>query len=165
MAAIMTSPITVSALGRRARRATGPVLSLLVCIAGLVAVAGPALRAGDAPVSGGHVTVEVLGQISTTGLPVTPAVSKLTVHNSGAAAFEWAARASVDGPGAAGVVIDAWVPSGSTCTDPTALLTATSWSSSALPAGASTALCVRVRAAGTASGSATPHVTVAARGV
>ena len=165
MAAVITSPIAVPTLGRRALRATGPVLSLTVCIVGLVAVAGPALRVSEAPVSGGHVTVEVLGQIHTTGLPATPAVSMVTVHNSGDAAFEWSARPSVDGPGAAGVAIDTWVPSGSTCTAPTTLVRASTWSSTALPAGASTALCVRVRAAGTASGSATPHVTVAARGV
>jgi hypothetical protein len=144
------------------RRWVASSLSLLVCFAGLTQLVPPALRDSGSPTHG-RVSVRVLGTLSTEGLPESARVSLLTVRNDGPTALSWSARPSVSGPGAAGVAIDTWLPGTAGCAVTTRLLTATDWSAAALPPGGSTALCVRVRATGSAAGVATPSVTVDAR--
>jgi len=84
------------------RRWAGPSLSLVVCVAGLTQLVPPALRDNGTP-TGGRVSVQVLGTLSTEGLPDSARVSMLTVRNDGPAAVSWSARPSVAGPGAAAV--------------------------------------------------------------
>ena len=144
------------------RRWAGPSLSLVVCVAGLTQLVPPALRDTGTP-TGGRVSVQVLGTLSTEGLPDSARVSLLTVRNDGPAAVSWSARPSVAGPGAAAVVVDTWLPGTAGCAVATRLLTSTDWSTAPLPPGGTTALCARVRATGSAAGAATPSVTVDAR--
>lgn len=146
-----------------ARRAVAPVLALAVCGLGIGALVPPVLHAADAPPSSGTVTVRVLGTISTAGLPAAAAMSSVTVRNDGDAPFEWSARPSATGSGASGVVVEAWLPTAAGCAAPTRLLSAADWSATPLQPGASTQVCVRVRANGTSAGTATPHLDVAAR--
>lgn len=141
----------------------GPVLALSVCSAGVAAVALPAMRAVDPPASGGPVQVRLVGDISTAGLPAAAAVSTLTVRNTGTAPLVWSARPAVTGARATGVVVEAWVPTGSGCDRPTRLLDAQHWSDSALPPGATTPVCVRVRTTTGAAGVVAPRLTVTAR--
>jgi hypothetical protein len=139
-----------------------PLASMLVCVAGLTVLVQPALRAADVP-TGGPVSIQVVGRLSTTGLPESPAVSQLTVRNEGSTALSWSARPSVTGPGAAAVVVDTWLPSAAGCGSPGPLLTASDWSRTPLAPGQSVQLCARVRAVGHPQGTAVPTVTVEAR--
>ena len=148
-----------------ARRAVGPVLALAVCGLGIGALVPPVLHSVEAPPAAGTVTVKVLGTISTAGLPAAAAVSSVTVRNDGDAPFEWSARPTATGSGAAGVVIEAWLPTAAGCTAPTRLLSASEWSATPLQPGASAQVCVRVSTNGTSAGTATPHLDVAARAV
>ncbi len=147
---------------RLARRWVAPLASIVVCAAGLNVLVPPAMRAADVPV-GGSVSVQVLGRLSTAGLPRSAPVSQLTVRNDGPSALSWSARTSVAGPGAAAVVIETWLPSSAGCGEPTRLLTASDWSAAALSPGQSARLCARVRTTGEVSGEATPTVSVEAR--
>lgn len=121
-----------------------------------VADAGP--RADSEPVS-----VRLVGQVTIAGLPARAAVSRLSVHNDGAAAISWSARTSISGTGAAGVRVETWLPGGHACTASTHLLTAANWSKVPIQPGGSIDLCVRVTASGTSWGTAAPSVTLAAR--
>lgn len=143
-------------------RVTSSTLSLLVCAAGLVAVVLPALHGGDAH-EPGRVSVQVLGRLSTIGLPEASPVSQLVVRNDGPTPLSWTARPTVTGPGAAAVVVESWIPSGGRCGSPTRLLGKADWSAAALRPGQSATLCARVRTIGSTSGEATPSLTIAAR--
>lgn len=170
MALVAASPLALPGTRplvrpRRLAAALGPVLALAVCGAGVAAVALPAMRAVDPPASGGPVRVTLVGDISTAGLPAAAAVSTVTVRNTGTAPLVWSARPAATGAGAAGVLVEAWVPTGSGCGQPTRLLDAQHWSEHALPPGATTPVCVRVSATAGAAGVATPRLTVTARAV
>jgi hypothetical protein len=133
------------------------------CLTAFVVLVPPALATvapGPAPQA---VTVRLVGELSTAGLPETPAVSRLSLHNEGAGSVSWSARAALSGAGAAGVRIDSWLPGERPCTTPTRLLSASDWSRDPVPPGGSVDLCVRVTASGTTGGTVTPQVTVAAR--
>jgi hypothetical protein len=158
---------TAPALPRPGRLAglVGSSLALAVCVVGTAAVAVPALASTTTPTVPGHVSVRVLGDISTAGLPAAAAVSTLTVRNDGSAPLQWSARPSVEGTGATGVVVEAWLPTTMGCSSPTSLLDATVWTDAALQPGDTTAVCVRVSTTGTVAGIATPHLTIAARAV
>lgn len=144
------------------RRWVLPIASMVVCAGGLAVLVPPALRAAEPPTTG-QVSVQVLGTLSTAGLPQAAAVSTLTVRNDGPAPLVWSARPTVSGAGAHAVAVETWLPGRSGCTEPTRLLTSADWSPAPLPPGASTSLCARVRATGAVDGPATPTVTVAAR--
>jgi hypothetical protein len=133
------------------------------CVAAFAALVPPALAATPTVASSSPVSVQLVGRLSTAGLPATPAVSLLQVHNDGTTAISWSARSSVAGADAKGVRIETWVPTGLLCAVPTQPLLSTDWSQIPIPAGGSTGLCVRVTANGTESGLASPTVTVAAR--
>ena len=139
-----------------------PLASMVVCAGGLAALVPPALRAAEPPTTG-EVSVQVLGTLSTSGLPESAAVSALTVRNDGPAALVWSARPAVSGPGAHAVAVETWLPGAAGCSRPTRLLTPADWSPEPLAPGATTTLCARVRAVGEVDGAATPAVTVAAR--
>lgn len=144
------------------RRWLVPTASLVVCAAGLAVLVPPGLRAAEAP-NAGRISVQVIGRLSTAGLPESAAVSQLTVRNDGATALSWSARSAVTGPGAAAVVVETWMPSSSGCSAPTRLLTAADWSETALAPGRSIQLCARVRTTGDVRAEATPSVSVEAR--
>ena len=111
----------------------------------------------------GQVSVQVLGTLSTAGLPQHAAVSLLTVRNDGPEPLVWSARTEVSGAGAGAVAVETWLPGPSGCGEPTHVLTPADWSRTPLAPGSATTLCARVRATGEVAGSATPSVTVAAR--
>ena len=170
MALAVVSPLALPGTRARVHRrrlaaVLGPLLSLAVCGAGAAAVALPVIDAATPPAPGGPVHVAVVGDISTAGLPATAAVSTLTVRNTGSAPLEWSARTAVTGAGAAGVVVEAWLPTGSACAGPTQILDDRQWSARVLAPGATTPICVRVRTTGTSAGAAVPQLTVAARAV
>jgi hypothetical protein len=141
----------------------GGVGVISVCVAAFVALVPPALAVatpGSAPEA---VTVRLTGELSTAGLPDTPAVSRLSIHNMGPGSVSWSARASISGVGASGVHIDSWLPGAGPCIDPMRTLTGTGWSLDPVPPGGTIDICVRVTASETSRGTATPHVTVVAR--
>lgn len=144
------------------RRWVLPIGSMIVCATGLAMLVPPAMRAAEPPTTG-EVSVQVLGTLSTQGLPGTPTVSSLTVRNDGPEALVWSARATVSGAGAAAVAVETWLPTPSGCGAPAHLLSPGEWSSTPLKPGASTVLCAQVRATGELDGPATPAVTVSAR--
>jgi hypothetical protein len=144
------------------RRWVLPIASMIVCAGGLAVLVPPAMRAAEPPTTG-EVSVQVLGTLSTAGLPEAATVSTLTVRNDGPAPLVWSARPSVAGAGAHAVVVETWLPGARGCGEPTRLLTATEWSAAPLAPGASTSLCARVRTTADVDGAATPSVTVAAR--
>lgn len=164
----MAHAASATALGPRSgaaillRRWVLPILSMVVCAGGLALLVPPALRAAEPPTTG-QVSVQVLGRLSTDGLPQAAVVSSLTVRNDGPEPLVWSARTAVTGAGAGAVVVEAWLPTSNGCTEPTRLLTEHDWSAEPLAPGATTTLCARVRAVGEVDGAATPAVTVAAR--
>ncbi|MFN8156775.1 MAG: hypothetical protein U0R68_05135 [Candidatus Nanopelagicales bacterium] len=144
------------------RRWVVPLASMVVCAGGLAVLVPPAMRAAEPPTTG-EVSVQVLGTLSTEGLPQSAAVSTLSVRNDGPAPLVWSARPTVTGAGAHAVVVETWLPGPSGCSAPTRLLTDADWSAAPLAPGASTTLCARVRATSEVDGAATPSVTVTAR--
>ncbi|MFN8147503.1 MAG: hypothetical protein U0R76_08565 [Candidatus Nanopelagicales bacterium] len=144
------------------RRWVVPIASMVLCAGGLAVLVPPALRAAEPPTTG-QVSVQVLGTLSTEGLPQHAAVSLLTVRNDGPEPLVWSARTEVSGAGAGAVEVETWLPGPSGCGEPTHVLTPADWSRTPLAPGSATTLCARVRATGQVAGSATPSVTVAAR--
>jgi hypothetical protein len=123
----------------------------------------PAIATGGATPSDAPVSVRLVGRLSTAGLPVAPALSRLSLRNEGAGAVSWSARPSIGGSGGAGVRIEAWLAGDGPCAAPTRLISPTDWSRDPVASGGSIDLCVRVSATGTTGGTATPGMTVAAR--
>lgn len=144
------------------RRWVLPIASMVVCAGGLAALVPPALRAAEPPTTG-EVSVQVLGSLSTAGLPQHAPISSLTVRNDGPAPLVWSARTAVTGAAASAVTVDTWLPGATGCVEPTRLLTTADWTQTPLAPGSSTTLCARVRTVGDVTGEATPSVTVAAR--
>jgi hypothetical protein len=141
----------------------GGVGAISLCLTAFVALVPPALAVATSGPAPEAVTVRLVGELSTAGLPGTPAVSRLSIHNTGAGSISWSTRASISGAGTAGVHIDSWLPGDRPCTEPTRTLTGTGWSLDPVPPGGTIDICVRVTASETSRGTATPHVTVAAR--
>jgi len=136
-----------------------------MCAVATLMLVPPALA--DSPTSRGTdpVRVRLEGQVSTAGLPGTPAVSSLAVRNDGAAPLTWAVRTTVTGTAAVGVRIEVWDRTGAGCDAPSRPLRETQWSTASLAPGASVAICVRISTSGTAPGTAVPKLIVDARAV
>jgi hypothetical protein len=103
------------------------------------------------------------GALSTAGLPLTPAVSRLTVRNAGPVAVRWSIVTEVVGAAADGVAMQAWIPTSGSCTDPAPTMPASASAAPVLVGGATSPLCVRISADGTRAGDVEPRVRVIAQ--
>lgn len=141
------------------------VATISVALTALSTLVPPAIDAiaSSTPDSVRPVAVSLVGEVSTAGLPERSPVSILRIRNDGAGAVSWAVEVGATGPGAEAVSVVAWPSVAASCSTVPGALRATDWSTAALAAGDMTALCVRVRSTGIASGEATPFVTVHAR--
>ncbi len=141
----------------------GGIAVISACLTAFALLVPPALAAPGPGADSVPVSVRLVGQVSVAGLPGTPAVSRLSVRNDGAAPISWSVRTSISGSGAPGVRIETWVPGERPCTPPTPIVALADWSRDPVQPGGTIDLCVRVTASATPWGTAIPSVTVVAR--
>ena len=145
------------------RRTLASLATVAVAAAALGSLVPAAVEAATVSAAPGPVRVSLLGSVSTEGLPVTPAVSRLVVRNDSPVAVRWSATSVVLGAGAPAVRVAIWVLTGSSCTGPRDALASREWSTEELAPGSALAICVRVSGTGAGAGRAQPRVTVQAR--
>lgn len=162
---------TVPGTGARApRAAAGLVLTLATTVMatatlGALLPAAVASWTSGAPQAVQPVSVRLDGSLSTAGLPATPAVSLLTLHNDGGDPIRWTVDPRVTGVPADAVGIEVWVAQSQSCATTGTLLQAGRWSAASLAPGAELPLCVRITDHGgaAAGAEARPTVSVHAR--
>jgi hypothetical protein len=95
------------------------------------------------------VSVRLDGSLSTAGLPATPAVSRLVLHNDGPAAARWTVDTDAAGAAPGAVSWEVWVATADSCSTTGVLLAPGRWSSTELAPDAELPLCVRIIDRGT----------------
>lgn len=153
---------------REHRAGPSALLSLATTIVALATLGALVPAAVESWASGGPaalqpVAVSLDGSLSTAGLPASPALSELTLRNTGPSAVLWTLETTVVGAARSAVTVEAWVAVGSGCDVRGVLLQPGRWSTTTLEPGADLPLCVRISDDGTATGSARPRVSVHAR--
>lgn len=134
---------------RAPRAAAGLVLTLATTVMatatlGALLPAAVASWTSGAPQAVQPVSVRLDGSLSTAGLPATPAVSLLTLHNDGGDPVRWTVDPRVTGVAADAARIEVWVAQSQSCATTGTILEPGRWSATTMAAGAELPLCVRI---------------------
>jgi hypothetical protein len=147
---------TTTSTTRGADPAAGPglVLTLATTVMATAAL-GALLPAAVASWTSGEpqavqpVSVRLDGSLGTAGLPATPAVSRLVLHNDGPGPVRWTIDPTTAGAAPGAVSWEVWVATAQSCSATGVLLAPGRWSSIELAPAAELALCVRITDHGT----------------